>query len=1610
MAILNHKRSDLKKPFNHLQIMIISIFFITSSIIFITPEVESNIGGPDSFGYRWIDTNTTGINITYNWSDGITGGTSFGIANDDNSGYIDIGFNFPFYLRTYSRIAICDNGWASFTDQSSTLKTGFSPPYSSMPNALIAPFWIDMDPDAHGNIYYKHNNITSPKHLIVTWDSVPINIGSHQYNQTFQFILYENGSVLFQYRSINLTQSMSPVIGIEDHVGTTGLSYSAGNILNQSAIWFYYTYPEHELSVKSFSLKSWGQVNKPIQLKTTIENFGYTHEMNVNISLNVNGQPENWTGPLINIEPFDSREFSFTWTPKTSGNHTVGIEVTTIVGEPNIWNNYLNKTIDVRKWRGRVLYYRGNNDDYQTWFTNLKSVNIIVDEMTTIQGDITSSILSNYNVLMISYGYYIFSSSELTVVHNFINAGNGLIILGRYYDSVYNQLSSPYEITWMSHSGTTGNSNDIISHEITTNVQNAYLYSIRSKLEVEGGAKGLIYDTSKDKGLVLAISNESGSGRVLCYADPYGFDNSRITNANNNILSVQIMEWVIGDSNPPSKVRNFKAQNGKLGNQVNLSWTPNTERDLNGYYLYRGTTSGVYDSGPIFIPAGKKFYADKGSHIVDHTEYFYKIAAIDEVPNISNLSSEAKATPTDLMPPGTPQNYSVKDIGTGEALNISWNKNKESDVVEYRIYKSLNFEFTDPEMIVLSPNITYYIDTEIIEGNNYYYKISAVDEVPNESTLTIIKDGTPYDRIAPEQPTGFKVTDPGLGNTLILNWNHSQDSDLVDYLINRKDSKGTNKNIIVQGHANNHSDSDGLVDGETYRYRIFARDDSKLQKPNKSPPTPWENGIPTDTTYPDSPFNFTIIDESYSTETEQIHCLNLTWNNSGDSDLRGSIIYRYKFPNFKLKDERIIKTIFGSVNYYLDYDVEEGEKYYYKVIAFDEVPNESPPSTEQFAIPKDVTPPPRPIDFTVESLPEGSEIRITWTLQPESEIEGYRLYFKDNQTGEFVLLKTFNKTDNEYLQSGLINDRPYYYKIQSYDIIPNYSPFTSVITITPSDTFPPNKPVGLKVEAIDIGKALKISWIPNTDHDLTGYRIYRYSDTSESVAELIMAVNRNTTSVIDNGLVDKQTYRYYITALDEVPNESDKSAVESGMPDDKIKPSTPKDLTISLSDNKERVILSWTPNNESDVQYYHIYRSTDNSEFIEYAKVSFSDSVFVDSNVIGGDTYYYKIASADGAPNLSPRTKAVEIDVPVKESDQLVSGNNIVLIILVIIIIFILFVILIRKQRSKRTKGDVEGRSSDGKSKDDKPVPEDHSAGVGDGVSEGESEGIKVESIQVNVPPVQTMPQREFSTTSEITTSTGIGVGAGSRSRIRSEISTLKPQKDRTSLPPAAGYRDVSDDEYGGIESEGQDDQMDQSSKSKDDVPQVIQGKVANVLTYEDLKKPGAQDESETQDETIPLVRDTMVSSKQEEIPKMVSQQRIQEQRSGIPTMTLKKPSRKLPMILIPVDDAGEISESDGVRKDKDKGHVTILNPAILNVPKVPLRHPPSGVIIQPEKKKKQTKLPKRSKHSKPPMKMPKTEDSRGKNINRGLEKKGKKKTKTSDDEIKKLLEDIIGS
>jgi hypothetical protein len=73
-------------------------------------------GGPDAFGYRWIDSDENPS--LYNWIDISSTGTLIDGFTDDNSvGPFPLGFSFPFYSNNYSEFFVGSNGLIGFVDE-----------------------------------------------------------------------------------------------------------------------------------------------------------------------------------------------------------------------------------------------------------------------------------------------------------------------------------------------------------------------------------------------------------------------------------------------------------------------------------------------------------------------------------------------------------------------------------------------------------------------------------------------------------------------------------------------------------------------------------------------------------------------------------------------------------------------------------------------------------------------------------------------------------------------------------------------------------------------------------------------------------------------------------------------------------------------------------------------------------------------------------------------------------------------------------------------------------------------------------------------------------------------------------------------------------------------------------------------------------------------------------------------------------------------------------------------------------------------------------------------------------------------------------------------------
>ncbi|MEE9555432.1 MAG: S8 family serine peptidase [candidate division Zixibacteria bacterium] len=180
----------------------------------VNPPMILDRGGPDDYGYTWIDSDEPG-GPEFDWADIEGRGTPVYMSDDDNQGPFEFGFVFPFYGNNFTSLRICSNGWASFTSTSGVY-FNYPIPDPSQPENLIAPFWDDLNPSQGGQIWFFANSDSA----VVSWIDVPHYGSGGPY--TFQLILTSNGRIKYNYASMGYPDD-SATLGIQNGSGSIGL-------------------------------------------------------------------------------------------------------------------------------------------------------------------------------------------------------------------------------------------------------------------------------------------------------------------------------------------------------------------------------------------------------------------------------------------------------------------------------------------------------------------------------------------------------------------------------------------------------------------------------------------------------------------------------------------------------------------------------------------------------------------------------------------------------------------------------------------------------------------------------------------------------------------------------------------------------------------------------------------------------------------------------------------------------------------------------------------------------------------------------------------------------------------------------------------------------------------------------------------------------------------------------------------------------------------------------------------------------------------------------------------------------------------------------------------
>jgi len=179
-------------------------------------------GGPDDFGYSWIDSDEPN-GPDWAWTDiAETGIPVEGLGDDMVAGPYEMDIDFPFYGENKNIFWINSNGSIGFNQQLLPFANGSIPTNSNYTD-FIAWFWDDLAIDtAITRIYFKNFE----EKTIVQFNKMVHYPGTESFI-TAQVVMMMNGTILIRYRQVTENfETNSATIGIQSYNPELGLQVS----------------------------------------------------------------------------------------------------------------------------------------------------------------------------------------------------------------------------------------------------------------------------------------------------------------------------------------------------------------------------------------------------------------------------------------------------------------------------------------------------------------------------------------------------------------------------------------------------------------------------------------------------------------------------------------------------------------------------------------------------------------------------------------------------------------------------------------------------------------------------------------------------------------------------------------------------------------------------------------------------------------------------------------------------------------------------------------------------------------------------------------------------------------------------------------------------------------------------------------------------------------------------------------------------------------------------------------------------------------------------------------------------------------------------------------
>jgi hypothetical protein len=292
-------------------------------------------GGPDSYGYSWIDSEQDG-GPNWEWVDiSETGDLVEGLGDDQVVGPFELPFAFPFYGEEKNHYWISSNGVISFIEQFI--------PYANCPIPtnnnyidFIAWFWDDLKIDTVISKVYIQNY---DEKTIVQFSRM-VHYPGTESSITGQVIMMINGKIFFRYRQVSETfEATSATVGLQSSDPSVGLQvvYNAEYVHSELAVRFDLN-RNFITSVSPSSLTLLPGTQETIWITYSSEGFGVGgYEQELTCATSVDDYPHVQLHNVMHVINQDQAGFEGYVTDAVTGYAINDVQV--IAGEQYVYTN-----------------------------------------------------------------------------------------------------------------------------------------------------------------------------------------------------------------------------------------------------------------------------------------------------------------------------------------------------------------------------------------------------------------------------------------------------------------------------------------------------------------------------------------------------------------------------------------------------------------------------------------------------------------------------------------------------------------------------------------------------------------------------------------------------------------------------------------------------------------------------------------------------------------------------------------------------------------------------------------------------------------------------------------------------------------------------------------------------------------------------------------------------------------------------------------------------------------------------------------------------------------------------------------------------------------------